>query len=419
MTRLKIVSASDVGSIRREPFEEATFAAAAKIVADVKERGEEAVIQYAVKFGEIKENGKLYYSPDDMREAFCRLDERVKELLTRSTERVARFAAAQKNCLFNLDVAIEGGRAGHTVIPLESAGCYAPGGRFPLPSSALMTAVTAKAAGVKTVWVASPKPADVTLAAAYLAQADGFLAAGGAHAIAALAYGAGRVPPCASVAGPGSKWVTAAKLAVAGHVSIDMLAGPSEVVVLADETANPSIVAADLLAQAEHDPEALPILVSLDDKIIGEINAELEIQLAALPTYANAEAAVRSGFAVRVDSFDEAVKLCDKIAPEHLQLSIFKAKEKAAAFSNYGALFIGEKSAEVFGDYCAGPNHTLPTGGSARFAAGLSVFNFLRARTFLTLDDSPDAKRLAMDAELFGEIEGLAAHSRAAAKRFK
>lgn len=419
MTALKILSPKLITGIRREPFDDKTLAIAASIVEEVKTRGEEAVLAFAKKFGEIADGGKLYYTKDELKSAFDELDETTKGLLERSAKRIEFFAKAQKNALSDIDVKIEGGRAGHKVMPVETAGCYAPGGRFPLPSSALMTALVAKTAGVNRAWVASPKPAKATLAAAYISGAEGLLAAGGAHAIAALAYGCGPVPQCDVVVGPGSRWVTAAKKVISGFASIDMLAGPSEVVVLADETADPAIVAADLLAQAEHDSDALPILVTLDAGLVDKVNAELEAQLSELPTAQTAVTAVESGFAVTVSSLEEAAELCDKLVPEHLQLSIKDAELKVGLFSNYGALFVGERSAEVFGDYCAGPNHTLPTGGTAKSVAGLSVFNFLRARTFLTLDSSPEAAELARDAKLFGEIEGLTAHSRAAAKRIK
>ena len=324
------------------------------------------------------------------------------------------FARAQRDALSDVDVTVPGGRAGHRVAAVERAGCYAPGGRFPLPSSVLMTAVTARTAGVSEVWVASPKPDDVTLAAASVAGADALLAVGGAQAIAALAYGAGPVPACDVVVGPGNRWVTAAKKLVAGRVGIDMLAGPSELVVLADDTADAVVVAADLLAQAEHDPDALPVLVTTDAALAIAVDAELERDLESLPTRPTAEAALANGFTVVVDDLDQAITVCDRLAPEHLQVLTADPQTVAERLNHWGGLFVGEMSAEVFGDYGVGPNHTLPTGGVARFKGGLSVLDFLRVRTWLRMEPGDATEGLARDAAALARLEGLEAHARAA-----
>jgi len=316
-----------------------------------------------------------------------------------------------------LTCAIPGGAAGHTIAPVEAAGCYAPGGRFPLPSSVLMTVIPARAAGVETVWVASPRPTAATLAAAALSGADALLCAGGAHAIAALAYGAGPVPPCDAVVGPGSRWVTAAKQLIAGHVAIDMLAGPSELVVLADHSADAALVAADLLAQAEHDADARPLLVTTSEPLAEATEQQLSRQLADLPTAATARAALSNGFAVVANDLPEAVRLCDRIAPEHLALHVADAQAVAARVRHYGALFLGAQTAEVLGDYGAGPNHVLPTGGTARSTGGLSVLTFLRVRTWLRIDDSRAAAGLYADAAALARLETLEAHARSATAR--
>ncbi|HUT78662.1 MAG TPA: histidinol dehydrogenase, partial [Polyangia bacterium] len=302
--------------------------------------------------------------------------------------------------------------------PVERAGCYAPGGRFPLPSSVLMTAVTARAAGVREVWVASPRPAPATLAAAAVAGVDGLLRVGGAQAVAALAFGAGPAPSCDVIVGPGNRFVTAAKQLVAGRVGIDLLAGPSELVVLADGTADPAVVAADLLAQAEHDPDAAPVLISTSGPLIDAVEREIASQLESLPTRDTAERAVRgNGFAVLAADLDEGITLCDRIAPEHLEVLCAKASSVAARAVHFGGLFIGAGAAEVLGDYGAGPNHTLPTGGTARFTGGLSVHHFLRVRTWLRVDDPAAARGLVDDAVALARIEGLEAHARSAARR--
>jgi len=257
----------------------------------------------------------------------------------------------------------------------------------------------------------------MTLAAAAMAGADGVLAAGGAHAIAALAFGAGPLSPCDVIVGPGNRYVTAAKQLVAGRVAIDMLAGPTELVIFADATASPATVAADLLAQAEHDPDAVPILVSLDPGLTDRVEAELARQLVILPTAPVASEALVNGGVVAVASIEQGIATCDALAPEHLELCLRNADALAPRFRHFGALFIGSATAEVLGDYGAGPNHVLPTGGTARSTGGLSVYTFLRVRTWLRIDDGAAARPLVEDAAWFGRVEGLEGHSRSAEQR--
>jgi phosphoribosyl-ATP pyrophosphohydrolase/phosphoribosyl-AMP cyclohydrolase/histidinol dehydrogenase len=409
------VAPGDLSLERRDPVDAKTQEIARGIVDDVRARGESALREHAVRLGDIADvSSALVYSRKQLSDALDNLGDEPRALLERVAGRIARFAKAQRESLAGFELPVPGGRAGQVVSPVERAGCYAPGGRFPLPSSVLMTAVTARAAGVETVWVASPRPAEITLAAAAVAGADGLLCVGGAQAVAALAFGAGPVPACDVVVGPGNRFVTAAKQLVFGHVGIDMLAGPSELTVLADDTADPEIVAADLLAQAEHDPDAIPILVTTSTGLVDRVNAALDAQLATLDTRATAEEALKNGVAVLAPDLERAVATCDEIAPEHLELHIENAEAVADKCRHFGALFIGAGSAEVLGDYGAGPNHTLPTGGTARHAGGLSVFDFLRVRTTLTVDDKSAARDLMRDAEALAELEGLTAHARAA-----
>lgn len=256
---------------------------------------------------------------------------------------------------------------GHFIAPVLVAGCYAPGGRYPLPSSVLMTAITARSAGVKTVWLASPRPALATLAAAYVADVDGLLAAGGAHAIGAFAYGIDPIPACDVIVGPGNKWVTAAKSLVSGICAIDMLAGPSEVLVIADETCLPDTIAADLLAQAEHDVEAKPILICTSIEIANNVNDCIKTRLLTLPTAPVAKEALDKGFACICSNIDNAIEISNLLGPEHLEIHTKDAEEVAKRCNNYGAVFIGTVSAEVLGDYGVGPNHVLPTCGTSRY----------------------------------------------------
>lgn len=308
--------------------------------------------------------------------------------------------------------------------PLETlfvaAGCYAPGGRYPLPSSVLMTAVTARAAGCETVVLASPRPAPITMAAAHIANVDLFLGVGGAQAIAAMAYGIdGNVPRCDVICGPGNKWVTAAKSLVNGKCGIDMLAGPSEVLVICDETANGPVVAADLIAQAEHDVVARAILLSTDSDMIETIDKEVCKQIEALPepNRSTALEALKQSFAVKCESIEQCVSISDDIAPEHLEIQTKNSRDVADTCKNYGGLFVGEHAAEVLGDYGAGPNHTLPTGGTGRYTGGLSVFNFLRIRTWMRVDDPKDSQGMVDDSIVMARLEGLEGHARAAEAR--
>ncbi len=414
---MRRLTAEEIGAARRDAVDTSTLTRAAEIVDRVRLGGEPELRAVAEELGDLRPGEPLILGRDELERAADDVDPQTLALLERTADRIAGFATAQRQSVVELKVPVPGGIAGHSVAPVERAGCYAPGGRYPLPSSVLMTAVTARAAGVAEVWVASPRPAVVTLAAAAVAGADAVLAVGGAQAIAALAYGAGSVPPCDVVVGPGNRWVTAAKRLVAGDVGIDMLAGPSELVVLADSSADPATVAADLLAQAEHDPDALPVLVTPSSALADRVDAELEKQLVDLPTRDVASAALEHGFTVVTTDIGAAIRVCNGLAPEHLQVLTANAHAVAERLEHWGGLFIGAASAEVFGDYGVGPNHTLPTGGVARFKGGLSVLDFLRVRTWLELEPGGVADSMVGDAAALARLEGLEAHARAAERR--
>ena len=402
---------------RRHAIDAKTLTQAAEIVEAIRLGGDTALQGYALRFGDLQPEEPMILRQDALHAALEKISSKDRALLERSIERVSLFAEAQRKSLHAFEMPILGGVAGQDIAPVERAGCYAPGGRFPLPSSVIMTVATARCAGVREIWVASPKPTLITLAAAALAGADALLAVGGAQAIAALAYGTESIPPCDAIVGPGNRFVTAAKQLVAGHVAIDMLAGPSELLIIADDSANPATLAADLLAQAEHDPDAIPILIALQQEIIDATHAALEAQLADLPTAAIAKEALKQGFAVLAADRQEAFALADRLAPEHLELAIRDAAHAATQIHHYGGLFIGHACAEVLGDYCAGPNHTLPTGGTARSTGGLSVHHFLRIRTWMRIDDLHAAQPLVYDAIALAEHEGLIAHARSAKHR--
>lgn len=417
---LPLLRRRSAADLKRRPgavVDAEALAAATPIVAAVRTDGERALRAYAEQFGDVAPGAPLWHERAALARALARLPAADRERLERVAERIRVFAEAQRCALAAVTVPLPGGAAGQSIAPVERAGCYAPGGRYPLPSSVLMTVVTARVAGVREVWVASPKPAPLTLAAAALAGGDGLLAAGGAHAIAALAYGAGPIAACDVIVGPGNRYVTAAKQLVAGSTAIDLLAGPSELTVLADTSADPERIAADLLAQAEHDPAAVPLLVTTDPGLAERVDRELERQLRDLPTADVARAALANGGVIAVATIDEGIAVCDAIAPEHVQLELRDAAAVAPRLAHYGAMFLGPFGAEVLGDYGAGPNHVLPTGGTARARGGLSVYTFLRVRTWLRLDDARAARPLIEDAVWLGRAEGLEAHARAAERR--
>ena len=415
MSGLRHLAPDEVGTKRRSPVDAATLSEAAAIVEDVRHRGEVAIREHAERFGDLEPGDRIVIDHDELTSAPDRIDRSTRGLLEQAAGRIRRFADEQRSCLLDLDIEILGGRAGHRWLPVSTGGTYAPGGRYPLPSSVLMTVIPARVAGVEQVWVASPRPTSITLAAAAVAGADGLLAVGGAQAIAALAFGVFSAP-CDVVVGPGNRWVTAAKKHLFGEIGIDGLAGPSEIVVIADGTADPQLVAADLLAQAEHDTDALPTLITLEPRLVLAVEEILREQLVSLSTAEVASSALDSGYAIVVDDLDEAVNLCDRIAPEHLALHIAAPDTIAERLSNYGSLFIGDASAEVFADYGAGPNHVLPTGGGARFQSGLSVATFLRSPTWMTINQP---EMISSDAARFARLEGLEAHARAADLRLQ
>jgi histidinol dehydrogenase len=414
---LKRIRLEDLAEARSRGRDTEAEEGAARIIADVAARGEAAVREWSEKLGELGPGDPLVIGRAGLEAALASLDPAQRAVLERTRDRVMAFASAQRAALKDIEVAVPGGRAGHVFIPVARAGCYAPGGRFPLPSSAIMTACAAKAAGVASIWCAGPKPARATLAAAALAGAEGFLAAGGAQGIAALALGAG-IPPCDVVVGPGGRYPAAAKRLLFGVVGTEAPAGPSELLIVAGPDADAETAAADLLAQAEHDVAAVPALVALDELFAERLDEALERRLEDLPepNKGVARASLANGWMLMARDEAEAKAAAERFAPEHLELLVSDPRSWADSIRSAGGVFLGWGSAEVFGDYGAGPNHCLPTGGAARFAAGLSVLAFLRARTWLEMDDP---SLLSSDAAALARIEGLEAHACAAELRAK
>ncbi len=408
---LPLSRVEDLPERRSSAADEDTLASARTTIEQVRSGGADTLRALAERWDGLHSGAALVYPQEALQRALQQIPAAQRALLQRSAGRIHAFARAQRDLQRDLVHAVAGGRSGARQVPLQRAGCYAPGGRYPLPSSVLMTACTARAAGVEEVWVASPRPQPITLAAAAVAGADALLAAGGAQAIAALAYGAGHIPSCDVVVGPGNRWVTAAKQLVAGQVAIDMPAGPTELVVLTDAGADPAQVAADLLAQAEHDPDAWPVLFSTDAAMLDRVEAQLARQLEDLPTAATARRALAKGHAVVFADPEQMARCCNRLAPEHVAVHTLEPTCLAPFLPQCGALFLGGASAEVYADYAAGPNHTLPTGGSARSYGALSVLTFQRNQVWLQLGEPGE---LAPDAAALARLEGLEAHARAA-----
>jgi len=423
---LRRVALDELGAFARrserpadDPACEATVRA---IMEEVKLGGEEALAGLAARLDGT--TGRLWYGPEDFAAAATRVEPRVLAALERSAARGERFARAQLTALGRVDIAVPGGRAGHELLPVERAGCYVPGGRYPLPSTALMTALVARTAGVPDVAVACPRPSDVVLAACGVAGAGTLLAAGGAQAIAAFAYGVDSLAPRDVIVGPGNRYVAAAKRLAQAVARTDAPAGPSELLVVADASADPLTVAWDLLAQAEHDPDALPALAATSEEVAGAVEVALAAALGILaersPEAARiARAALGNGWAFVSPDPEALAEAANRLAPEHLELCVADPEALAALCVNAGAVFLGSGSAEVLGDYGAGPNHTLPTSGRARSSAGLSVYDFLRARTWLRMDEGEPSERasVAADAVILAEAEGLMAHAESARRR--
>ncbi len=388
------------------------------IVAEVRARGDRAVREYTERFDRRAPDaasGSYELSAARWDAGAAEVDPDVARALERAAERIAAFHLPQRTDGYQVD----GGALALRVVPLERVGIYAPGGTARYPSSVLMAAVPARIAGVGEIVLATPGASPETLLAARRAGVHRVFEIGGAQAIAALAWGTETVPRVDKIVGPGNQWVAAAKRLVFGQVDIDSVAGPSEVLIVADGTAEPAWIAADLLAQAEHDVLAHPVLVVFDEAVADAVDRELAAQLADLPRAAIARAALEQhGACVVVPSIEEALALVDDYAPEHLELAVAGAAELAGRVRHAGAIFVGAHSPEAAGDYLAGPNHVLPTGGCARYASPLGVYDFVKHISVIRWSRA-DLERHWRDIARLAAVEGLDGHGRSAAIRFR
>ncbi len=391
-----------------------------QIVNDVRDRGDAALFEYTEKFDGVKLTS-LEVDKEQIERAYKELDAGLLSALKLATERITNFHTEQRNSLLR-----ESSRSnlGWLIRPLQRVGVHVPGFQAPLPSSLLMTAVPARVAGVKEVIMVTPpgkqgEVSPVTLAAAKIAGVDRLFSIGGAQAIAALAFGTESVPAVDKVCGPGNIYVSLAKKMVYGEVGIDGLYGPSEVIIIADETANPEYCAADLLAQAEHGSLASAILIATSRQLADQVNKEIERQMAALQRKEiTAESLESRGLIAVVENIGEAIELANLYAPEHLCLVVKDAADYVEKIENAGCLFVGEKSIEVLVDYVAGPSHVLPTEGTARFSSPLNICDFVKIITLVNTGER-DIEQLGEAASIIARAEGLDAHARAIEKRLE
>ena len=394
------------------------------IVGQIKSRRNEALIEYTNKFDrmDIHAANELEIPKKRLQQSFDSLDSETQSLLKQSADRIRSYHEHQKQESWSYTEA-DGTMLGQQVTPLDSAGLYVPGGKAAYPSSVLMNAIPAKVAGVEELIMVVPTPDgiinDLVFAAALIANVDRVFAVGGAQAVAALAYGTETIPAVSKIVGPGNIYVATAKRMVFGVTGIDMIAGPSEILVVCDGKTDPDWIAMDLFSQAEHDEDAQSIFVCPDKSFIDKVNDSIE-KLA--PTMERAEiikaSLVARGALIHVKDMDEAADVINFIAPEHLELSVEDPKAFLRKIKNAGAIFMGRYTAEAIGDYCAGPNHVLPTSRTARFSSPLGVYDFQK-RSSLIMCSPEGAAELGKIASPFARGEGLTAHARSAEYRMK
>lgn len=398
--------------------------AVAEIIETVKKGGDEALFSYTEKFDHCKmDAAHIRVTREEIDEAYQKVDADFVEVMKKSAANIRAFHEKQlRNSWF--DPKPDGTILGMKILPIAIAGVYVPGGKAAYPSSVLMNVLPAKVAGVERIIMTTPPGADGkvnpgTLVAAHIAGVDEIYKVGGAQAIAAMAFGTQSIPKVDKITGPGNIFVALAKKACFGYVSIDSIAGPSEILVIADETANPRYVAADLLSQAEHDELASAILITTSKTLADQVSVEVDRFVANLSRREIIEKSLDNyGYILLVDSLDEAADTANEIASEHLEILTKNPFAMMTKIRNAGAIFLGEYSSEPLGDYFAGPNHVLPTNGTARFFSPLNVDDFLKKTSIISYS-RPALEKIHQDIECFAENEGLTAHANSIRVRFE
>jgi len=392
-----------------------------EIMADVRTRGDEALCEYTERFDHLKlDAASLEVSKGEIEQALANVDSHTLETLQLAADRIAAFHRKQKEETWLTDDEPDI-RLGQMVTPLDRVGIYVPGGKASYPSSVLMNAIPAKVAGVGEIIMVVPMPGGVVnphvLAAAHIAGVDRIFKVGGAQAVAALAYGTQTVPRVDKITGPGNIYVATAKRLVFGTVDIDMIAGPSEILVINDGSGSPAHIAADLLSQAEHDELAAAILITTDERFGQRVSRELEDQIQQLSRSAIARQSIDNfGAIILARDLDEAASFSNRIAPEHLELAVTEPFDLLAQIRHAGAVFLGHHTPEAAGDYLAGPNHTLPTGGTARFFSPLGTGDFVKKSSLISFT-AEGLERLGERIVEIAELEGLQAHARSVSLR--
>lgn len=392
----------------------------AEIIKNVRENGDKALFEYCEKFDKAQLSS-LAVTKEEIDEALSLVEPEFLEILEKAAKNIRKFHSRQVRNSFIINDE-DGIVIGQKIIPVDRAGLYVPGGTAAYPSTVLMDAIPAKIAGCREVVMVTPPTKDgkvnpVILAAAYVAGIDRIFKVGGAQAIAALAYGTQSIPKVDKIVGPGNAFVAEAKKQVFGVVSIDMIAGPSEILIVADGKSNPAYVAADLLSQAEHDKMASAVLVTDSAELARNVSTELEKQIPLLERREIARESIDvNGKIIVADSLDAAIEIANEIAPEHLELCVDNPFDKLDSIRHAGSIFMGRNCPEALGDYFAGPNHTLPTSGTAKFSSPLSVDDFIK-KTQYTYYTKDALKKVAFDVAAFAKKEGLTAHAKSAVIR--
>lgn len=392
------------------------------MVGKIRREGWPAVVEYSLEYDDVEPESSPIV-PSQLEESWRELDSEAQQALKKARKRIGRYQKALLPSSRNF-TELTGGLLGDIVRPLNRVGCYIPGGRVPMPSSVLMTAYIAEVAGVEEIIICSPPgedglPDPTIQAAAHLLEDVDVYGIGGVQAVAAMAYGAGELPAVDLVAGPGNNYVTLAKKEVYGDVDIDMLAGPSEIAIIAEQqAANPRFIAADLLSQAEHDPRARAYLFTPHLTLAEKVREEINELSANHPHEDVMQKSLRDSALIVTSGIEEAISLSNQLAPEHLELHVIKPMALVDDCENAGAIFCGDWTPEAIGDYVAGPSHTLPTGGSARFFSPLSVYTFIRHQSLVALTEG-DYREIAPATETLAELESLPAHKYSSAVRLE
>lgn len=396
--------------------------AVSEIIHHVRSNGDRALKEYALQFDHVKLD-ELEVTAEEIKEAINCVEPQFLSILQEAAENIRNFHQQQVRTSFILSEK-NGVVMGQKIIPIEKVGLYVPGGTAAYPSTVLMDAIPAKIAGCEEIVITTPPGKDgkipaAILAAASIAGVDRIFKTGGAQAVAALAYGTESVPKVDKIVGPGNAYVAEAKRQVFGQVAIDMIAGPSEILIVADHTCNPRFVAADLLSQAEHDKNASAVLVTNSQDLASAVRLEIEAQLSLLPREKIARVSIdKNGKIIVTDSIDEAIAISNALAPEHLELCVDNPFDYLDMITNAGSIFLGKNCPEALGDYMAGPNHTLPTSGTARFSSPLSVDDFVKKSQYTYFSRSA-LQQVSDKIALFADKEGLHAHARSAVIRFE